>query len=200
MLSDAQRAALATRLRRGRDDSLEQIPRRPPELTELPLSFAQEQLWFIDRFAPDQPTYNIPLALRLAGPLDADALSRALDGLIARHETLRTRLVTSATGSPVQVIDPPRSAVLQTVDLVAPRPEQRQAALRDFLHAESLRPFVLARGPLLRTSLARFTDTEHLLLIVVHHTVFDGWSAGVLVRELAALYAAQVSGAAGHLA
>src|SRR5580698_1871044 len=176
MLSDAQRAALATRLRRGREDSLEQIPRRPAGLADLPLSFAQEQLWFIDRFAPDQPTYNIPLALRLSGPLDATALNRALDALIERHETLRTRLVTSPAGSPVQLIDPARPTVLETVDLPATPPDQ-PASLREFLHAESLRPFTLAEGPLLRASLARLTEHEHLLLIVVHHTIFDGWSA-----------------------
>src|SRR3984957_16924492 len=198
MLSDAQRAALATRLRRGREDSLEQIPRRPAGLADLPLSFAQEQLWFIDRFAPDQPTYNIPLALRLTGPLDAGALNHALDLVIERHETLRTRLVTSPSGAPVQLIDPARPAVIETVDLGATRPDQR-ASLGEFLHAESLRPFALAEGPLLRASLARFTKHEHLLLIVVHHTIFDGWSAGVLVRELAALYQEQVSGTPASL-
>src|ERR1700722_17039613 len=198
MLSDAQRAALATRLRRGREDSLEQIPRRPAGLADLPLSFAQKQLGCIDRFAPDQPTYNIPLALRLTGPLDAGALNHALDLLIERHETLRTRLVTSPSGAPVQLIDPARPAVIETVDLGATQPDQR-ASLGEFLHAESLRPFALAEGPLLRASLARFTKHEHLLLIVDHPTIFDGWSSGVLLRDLAALYQEQVSGTPASL-
>jgi Condensation domain len=200
LLTDAQRAALATRLRRGREAAAGQIPRRRPGLSDLPLSFGQEQLWFIDRFAPGLPTYNIPHALRLSGPLDDAALDRALTGLVARHEALRTRLVTGASGRPVQVIDPPATVAPGRRDLSALAPGPRRAALREFIGAEAVRPFDLSAGPLLRTWLVRLAAppvanrAQHVLLIVVHHTAFDGWSAGVLVRDLAALYQAEVTG------
>jgi amino acid adenylation domain-containing protein len=194
MLTESERAALAARLRRGRERLASEIPRRPDDLTELPLSFGQEQLWFLDRLAPGLPTYNIPFVLRLSGPLDAGALGRAADGLVARHEALRTRLVAGGDGRPVQVIGSPRPARLEVVDLSGLEPDQRQAALGEFIDVEAVRPFVLAEGPLLRAWLLRLSGDEHVLLAVVHHTVFDGWSIGVLVAELAALYAAQVTG------
>ena len=193
MLTDSQREALTGRLRRGRENLVSQIPRRPAGLTDLPLSYGQEQLWFIDRFAPGKPTYNIPRAVALSGPLDTGALAVAIDGLIARHEALRTRLVASADGGPVQIIDPPASSPPQLVDLSRSAPEDRQARLREFIGIEALRPFDLATGPLLRTWLLRLTDQEHVLLLVVHHTVFDGWSAKVLIEDLAALYRAGVT-------
>ncbi|MGH3394349.1 MAG: non-ribosomal peptide synthetase [Streptosporangiaceae bacterium] len=199
-LTDAQRAALASRLRRDRDTVADQIPRRPAGLAELPLSYGQEQLWFIDRFAPGLPTYNIPHALRLAGPLDEAALDRALAGLVARHESLRTRLVTGSSGRPVQVIEPPGEISPERVDLSGLAPAPRQEELLRFIHAEAMRSIDLSAGPLLRTWLIGLDPAEHILLIVVHHTVYDGWSAGVLVRDLAALYAAAVSGEPATLA
>ncbi len=194
MLTEAQRAALTARLRRGRENLESEIPRRPAGLADLPLSYGQEQLWFIDRFAPGLPTYNIPLVLRLTGPLDPAAVRRAIDQLTARHEPLRTRLVRGGDGRPAQVIDPAGPAEHELVDLSQFDPDKRQARLAELIDTEALRPFALADGPLLRTWLLRLTEAEHLLLVVVHHTVFDGWSIGVLVRELAALYAAEATG------
>src|SRR3984957_8940002 len=162
--------------------------------TELPLSFAQEQLWFIDRFAPGQGTYNLPHAIRLSGPLDTAALGRAIDQLAARHETLRTRLVTGADGSPVAIIDPPAAIGVEPLNLTWAEPEKQHAWMREFIGAEVLRPFSLADGPLLRLWLAELAAEEHMLLLVIHHTVFDGQSLGVLVRDLAALYRAEASG------
>ena len=199
MLSEAERAALVTRLLRDRKDSSERIPRRPAGLTDLPLSFAQEQLWFIDRLAPGEAMYNIPLAVKISGPLDPRALSRAMDGLAARHETLRTRLVTSASGTPVQVIDPPAQVAVQRVGLSSRDPDSRRAELLAFMHAESLRTFALADEPLLRAWLARLSETEHVLYVVVHHTVFDGLSMGVFIGDLAALYQQQASGEPAQL-
>ena len=202
MLSDSQRAALAARLRRGRETGAGagQIPQRPAGLADLPLSFGQEQLWFIDRFAPGQPTYNIPLALRLSGPLDAAALSRAINALLARHEALRCRLVTNADDRPVQVIDPPEPVPFEVLDLSGSRPEQRQERLREVIDIEAVRPFTLASHRLLRARLVRLADGEHVLIVVVHHAVFDGWSARVLVRELAALYRQEAAGQPSGLA
>ena len=196
MLPEERRTALAERLRRGRESIRpEPIPRRPAGLTELPLSYGQEQLWFLDRLAPGLPTYNIVSALRLSGPLDDAALGRALTALVARHEALRTRLVTGGQGRPVQVIDPPAVVAPEQVDLSGLAPGARDIALRELADTQAARPFVLSVGPLLRTWLVALERAEHVLLIVVHHAVFDGWSAGVLTRELAALYAAQVTGA-----
>ena len=200
MLSDADRAALAQRLRRGRDVRAAQMPRRGTGLTELPLSFGQEQLWFIDRFAPGLPTYNIPLALRLSGPLDTDALNRGMDGLIARHEALRTRLVAGEHGQPVQVVDPPEPLPLGLTDLSGATPDDRRARLRELIDIEALRPFDLAADRLLRAWLVRLTSDEHILVVVVHHTVFDGWSTGVFVRETAALYQQAATGEPSGLA
>ena len=200
MLTDSQLEALTARLRRGRESLAGEIPRRPAGLGDLPLSYGQEQLWFLDRFAPGLSAYNIPLLLRMSGPLDAAAAGRAAGGLVARHEVLRTRLVAGRDGRPVQVIDPPKSLSLEPVDLSGFEPGRRQAVLREFIHGRSLRPFSLAEGPLLRTWLLRLADDDHILLVVVHHAVIDGWSAGVFVRELAALYAAEVSGEPSGLA
>ena len=194
MLTDSQRAALAARLRRGRESEASTVPRRPAGMTDLPLSYGQEQLWFVDRFAPGQPTYNITFALQMSGPLDAGALGRAAGALVARHEALRTRLVANADGRPVQVIDPPGAAPPELVDLSEFDPDKRQAALREFIDAEAVRPFSLADGPLLRTWLLRLAGDEHLMIVVVHHSVFDGWSVGVFVRELAALYQQEAGG------
>jgi len=186
VLSDSQRAALAARLRQGRGPA--GIPRRRPDLAELPLSSGQEQLWFIDQFAPGLATYNIAGVLRLLGDLDVAALARAVDAVVERHEALRTRLVT-VDGPPVQVIDPPSTTTWLVQDLSS-RPEQLQPVAVEF----GLEPFDLAKGPVFKTRLVKVSDTEHALLICVHHSVFDGWSFGVLYRELAELYDAEVAG------
>jgi amino acid adenylation domain-containing protein len=194
VLTESERAAMTARLRRGREKGTGKVPRRPDGLAELPLSYGQEQLWFLDRFAPGLPTYNIPLAFQLTGRLDPAALGRAMDTVVARHEALRTRLVAGPAGRPAQVIDLPPAGVLELAELPDGEPEQRRAAMREFLDAEAVRPFDLAAGPLLRTWLLPVSPSEHVLVLVAHHTVFDGWSIGVLVRELAALYAAEATG------
>jgi amino acid adenylation domain-containing protein len=193
-LSESQRALLAARLRRGRAAAPAGILRRAPGV-EIPLSFGQEQLWFIDQFAPGRSTYNIPVGLRLHGPLDRDALQRAVDAFVARHETLRTRLVTAPDGHPIQVVDEPGPVDLPVLDLSGVEPlAAREARMAEFAAEEADRPFVLAEGPLFRPKLARLADDDHLLMIVVHHSVFDGWSTGVMLRELPALYTAEVTG------
>jgi amino acid adenylation domain-containing protein len=194
VLSESQHKALTARLRRGRESAVSEIPRRDPGRTDLPLSYGQEQLWFLDRFVPGVAAYNLPFSLGLSGPLDAAALSRALDALVARHEALRTRLAAGPAGRPVQVIDPPAPVPMPLMDLGDLAPDQRLAQVREFIDAEALRPFSLADGPLLRAQLIRFAEFDHVLLVFVHHTVFDGWSAGVFVRELAALYGQEAAG------
>ncbi|HZF14277.1 MAG TPA: non-ribosomal peptide synthase/polyketide synthase [Thermoanaerobaculia bacterium] len=165
----------------------------------LPLSFAQQRLWFIDRLEPGSPLYNIPAAYRLEGVVVPAALAAALAEVVRRHEALRTTFTAAAdTGNePVQVIAPAgvtTAGRLWNVDLGA-LPAGRGAAERERLAtAEAERPFDLSRGPLLRTTLVRLAATEHVLLLTLHHVVADGWSMGVLLRELSALYGAAVAG------
>src|SRR6202046_752504 len=141
MLTDSQRAALAAHLRRGRESQASRIPLRPAGLMNLPLTYGTEQLLFIDRFAPGQAAYNIPFVLRLSGPLDSGALDCAVGGLVERHEALRTRLMSGADGSPVQVIDPPKPVSVQVVDLSGAEPGEQQAAVGEFIDEHAVRPF-----------------------------------------------------------
>lgn len=196
MLTSDQRAALAARLRKGRDATA--IPRRDPALTELPLSAGQEQLWFIDQFAPGLPTYNIPGIVHLSGPVDVDKLARAIDAVVARHEVLRTRL-DSVDGQPIQVIDAPTPTTWTPTDLSHLAPTARAERFQADAVAFGLAPFDLAKGPLFRTHLVKLAADEHALLINVHHSVFDGWSFAVCVREIAACYDAEVAGRAPDL-
>lgn len=185
-LSGDRRAAMAARLRRGRAAEVTSIPRRSPDLTELPLSFGQEQLWFIDQFAAGSTAYNLAASLRLTGPLDVAALATSLTLLVARHESLRTRLVT-VDGQPVQLVDAPRE--------VAPVPVATAATdLADLEITEAATPFDLATGPLFRVRLLALAPEHHVLLVGVHHAVADGWSFGVIVEEITTGYAAAVAG------
>jgi amino acid adenylation domain-containing protein len=164
----------------------------------LPLSFAQERLWFLDRMEPESPFYNVPVALRLSGPLDARALEHALGGLVRRHEALRTTFG-EAVGVPVQVIAPPADFSLPSEDLSALPGAERDAAARARAEEEAARPFDLSAGPLFRARLLRLEAEEHVLLLGMHHVVSDEWSTGILFRELSALYAAEVGGGKANL-
>ena len=161
-------------------------------------SFAQQRLWFIDQLMPGTPAYNLPTAMHLAGPLDAAALARSLRAIMQRHETTRTTF-TTVDGALVQVVAPaateaPNAPSLPLLDLTALPEATRAGAMRTLASAEARRPFDLARGPLLRAGLLRLGPDEHVLLVTMHHIVSDGWSMGVLVRELVALYAAYTGG------
>ncbi|HVR95692.1 MAG TPA: amino acid adenylation domain-containing protein [Thermoanaerobaculia bacterium] len=175
---------------REKDDSEPPPPLVPVARdVPLPLSFAQQRLWILDRFDPGLPAYNIPLALRLAGPFSPAALDAALAALLARHEALRTHFAVAGGGEPVQVIDPPDAwRGLPFVDLSALPSQLREAELDRLAGDEAGRRFDLARGPLLRSALVRLQEEEHALLLTVHHIVADGWSMGILYRELAVFY------------
>ncbi len=176
-------------------------PREREREDDLPLSFAQERLWFLDQLTPGSPAYNIPAAVRLGGALDAAALARALAGVVARHEALRT-VVAWRGELPVQVVLPAAAAAapLPQVDGSALSAARREAELRRLVVEEALRPFDLARGPLLRAVLVRLAADDHALLLTQHHIVSDAWSAGIFIRELAALYGACVERAPSPLA
>ncbi|HEY2738881.1 MAG TPA: condensation domain-containing protein, partial [Thermoanaerobaculia bacterium] len=148
------------------------------------LSFAQERLWFIDQLEGGS-LYNMPVALRMSGELSVAVLSRALGEVIRRHEVLRT-----VFPGKQQAILPPADFALDLIDLTDLPPALREPAAVERIAEEARRPFDLARGPLLRVGLWRLDETEHLMLLAMHHIVTDGWSLGVLVREVTALYTA----------
>src|SRR5262245_439201 len=152
----------------------------------LPLSFAQQRLWFLSEFEPGAGEYNSALALRLIGVLDQGALAEALRALVARHEALRTPFE-EGDGVGEQVVRPVGELPLPVVDLLADGIPARDALDR-LLLTEYSRPFDLRSEPMLRPLLVRLGAGEHVLLLTVHHIVTDGWSMGVLVGELSALY------------
>ncbi|HET6211026.1 MAG TPA: condensation domain-containing protein, partial [Jatrophihabitans sp.] len=167
-------------------DQIEPVPRDGL----LPVSEQQRYLWFLNQLAPDVPAYNMPTSLRLQGELDEPALRAALAGLAERHESLRTRF-RSEHGLPCQVIDPPGPVPITVLDLRSmPAADRLPHAMR-LAEQEIRRPFDLQTGPLMRCWLARLADDDHLFLLNVHHIVTDGWSVGIITRELAALYAGQ---------
>ncbi|MBA3711242.1 MAG: amino acid adenylation domain-containing protein [Pyrinomonadaceae bacterium] len=164
------------------------IPRRT-EAGPCQLSFAQQRLWFLDQFEPGSHLYNIPIAVRIAGQLDAAALEQSLNEIVRRHEALGTTFVT-VNESPVQKIATTLSVALPLVDLSELPEVEREVEARRLAVEEAQRPFDLASGPLFRASLLRLNDKDHALLVTMHHIVSDGWSLSVLMRELTALYEA----------
>jgi amino acid adenylation domain-containing protein len=184
MLSGRNRAAGIVRRAHGQD---------------VPLSFAQERLWFIDRLQQGGAAYNISAALRLSGALDVGVLARAFDELVRRHEALRTTF-REVDGIPMQVIHPHTGFTLAVEDLgsIAEADREREAARR--VGEDAGTPFDLVAGPLFRATLLRLGDEEHVLAVCVHHIVSDGWSMGVLFRELWALVTAFTRGLASPLA
>jgi amino acid adenylation domain-containing protein len=159
----------------------------------LPLSFAQQRLWFLQQWEPVAAAYNIPAAVRLKGFLDVSALARSLEEMLRRHEALRT-IFQDVNGQPVQVISPPRAWSLPVVELSSLSAEEREAEAMRLAREESQHLFDLSEGPLLRASLLRLAQDEHILLLTMHHIVSDGWSIGVFIRELTALYKAFSTG------
>jgi amino acid adenylation domain-containing protein len=161
----------------------------PPALRKgpLPLSFAQQRLWFIDQLEPGGTQYNMRVALRAEGRLDVGVLELTLGEIVRRHETLRT-VFAAQEGSPVQVIQPAAPFGLAVADLSGLPERARETAALDLAGAEAGRPFDLGRGPLLRGILLRLAEGDHITALTMHHIVSDGWSMGILVREVAALY------------
>jgi amino acid adenylation domain-containing protein len=197
-LSGTQRALLDERLRRAK-----QAAARPTEarLTiarrtidrDIPLSFAQERLWFLDQLEPDSAVYNVCQAMRMKGTVNVAALEGAFNEIVRRHEVLRTNFV-AAEGRPIQVINEQRTLALKVVDLASASDAEQPGALQRLLEEESRRPFDLTRDILIRALLVRTASGESTLLITLHHIISDGWSLGILFRELAALYPAFCAG------
>jgi hypothetical protein len=156
---------------------------------DLPLSFAQERLWVLDQMEPNNPLYNVPRSLRMNGRLNVDALQRAINEIVRRHESQRTTFV-AKDGHPIQVIAPSLEITLTVHDLSSTPESDRESVTRRLSIDEAMRPFNLATGPLVRADLFRLGDDDHVLQVTMHHIVSDAWSASIFLQELGVLYEA----------
>ncbi|HEU4329130.1 MAG TPA: amino acid adenylation domain-containing protein [Roseiflexaceae bacterium] len=168
---------------------------RAPRGAPLPLSFAQQRLWFLNQLQPDSWVYNEPTAIRLAGALDQDALERSVNALVQRHEALRTTFALQG-GEPVQIIQPYAPQPLALIDLQDIPAEQREEAVQRLVREDARRLFDLERGPLFRVTLVRSAPDDHILLVAMHHIICDGWSKSVIVGELTEYYNQAAAGRA----
>ncbi|MET9812159.1 amino acid adenylation domain-containing protein [Streptomyces sp. NPDC006355] len=173
----------------------ERIPPRPADTARLPLSYAQSRMWLLQQLDPASPAYNVCLAIRLRGPLDADALRTALAGLLTRHEVLRTRYPTADDGTPHQVVDKVADLAFEEADLHGLPPDERDRRADALARAASATPFDLTADHPLRALLIRRADQDHTLVLTVHHIAWDGGTFNALSRDLSALYRAAVTGA-----
>lgn len=163
------------------------------DLSVFPTSFAQQRLWFLDQLNPGDPTYNIPIAVRLRGALEVAALTESLNEIVRRHEPLRTTF-SAPDGEPVQVVATTLNLTLPVLKLRDLPETEREAELQLLATREALKPFDLARGPLLRTVLVQLDENDHVLLVTIHHIISDAWSNSILIGEIAALYASFITG------
>jgi amino acid adenylation domain-containing protein/non-ribosomal peptide synthase protein (TIGR01720 family)/FkbM family methyltransferase len=186
-------AKVEAALRDGAGEQPPPIRGVPRDGGALPLSFAQQRVWFVDQMEPGNSAYNMPAALRLRGALDVASLERALGELFRRHEALRTTYA-SVAGQPVQVIRPAEPFHLAVTDLSALEAEARERRPAELAAEEAVRPFDLAADVPVRASLLKLGADEHVLLFTVHHIAGDRWSMDVAVREASALYAAYATG------
>ena len=192
-LTEEQRQSLARRLSRGKAQPVQGITPAPRDSNAFPLSFAQQRIWFLSQLGPLNTAFNCGSPIRLRGSLDRDVLEKTINELLRRHESLRTT-VTSVDGVPLQHVQPFVPQPLEMSDLSHLSPEARAAEAFRMISEEYRRPWVLETGPLLRTKLWRLADDDHVLLVVMHHIVSDGWSWGVLESELTAIYRAFSAG------
>ena len=183
---------LKERQQKKSPERIQSLP-RSGESHAFPLSFAQQRLWFLDQVHPGNSAYNLPFSRRIKGPLDVDALERSFNEMNRRHEALRTRFLL-VEGTPVQIVSPPQPWRLATEDLRGLAANQKEAEVQQIVGEEARRPFDLATGPLLRCRLLRLSEQAHVLLLTMHHIVSDGWSMGVLIREIGLLYEAFSAG------
>lgn len=168
------------------------------EVFVFPLSFAQQRLWFLDQIVSGSPLYNLPAALDFKGLLDLAALEYSINEIIRRHESLRTTF-TTLDGQPVQVIAPSLNLTLPVIDLTELPKTKQEAEVRYLANLEAQQPFNLEQGPLLRVTLLRLSQEEHVLFLTMHHIISDAWSFGVFVQELTVLYKAFSTGSLSPL-
>ena len=164
-----------------------------PRDEKLPLSFVQQRLWFLDQLSPGSAVYNIPFPFRMSGVLNVYALERSIEAVIDRHEILRT-VFPAVDGQPVQQLSPSPMFSLPVVDLSQLPDADRESSARRLVNEEIRRSFDVCRGPLLRAMLLRLGETEHVIVVTLHHIIFDGWSMGLLLHEVTAHYEALCAG------
>ncbi len=172
---------------------IELLQQKGAQQEEYPLSFAQQRLWFLEQWKPNSALYSIPFSVQLTGALDVEVLRRSLNEIVRRHEILRTAFV-MRQDEPVQVISPALNIEAPLVDLSALAEEPRKVELNRIRDADARQPFDLTHVPLLRCKVFRLSPREHLLFINAHHIIFDGWSADVLLKDLAQIYRAYSAG------
>ena len=160
---------------------------RRKNITPAILSFAQKRLWFLDQYNPGSCLYNIPMAFRLLGYLNVDALHKAINTIVSRHESLRTTF-TVKEGEPVQVVTPNLNLNLPLIDICDFTDDDCESEIQRLINEEAQKPFDLSCGPLLRTTLLKLKDDEHVFLLTIHHIISDGWSITVINQELGTLY------------
>ncbi|WP_307174545.1 condensation domain-containing protein, partial [Duganella sp. CF517] len=175
------------------------LPRQASESDAWSPSYAQARQWFLWKLEPDSTAYHISGAYRLDGELDGQALGAAFDALVARHESLRTLFRADADGQVTQVIQPAVAANLEQIDLTGVAPDDLTARVRGEAARLHQTPFDLEHGPLLRVGLIREAADRHVLVVVMHHIISDGWSMGIIIEEFVELYRARVEGRAGEL-
>jgi amino acid adenylation domain-containing protein len=163
-----------------------------------PLSFAQQRLWFLDQLFPGTPLYNIPTFIRSRGRLNLKALEKAFSEIVSRHKVLRTTFSTRE-GQPIQIIGPASPQLFTVVDLSALPSARRESEARRIAERQAVQSFDLSTGPLLRVCVVRLSPEDHFVLLTMHHIISDGWSMGVLVREVVSLYPAFVAGQSSPL-
>jgi len=179
-LSEAEKRALLAKL----------LAKKGKSVKTFPLSFAQQRLWFLYQMEPEDCAYNIPVAVRLTGELNVEAFEKSVNAVIERHETLRTSF-TTIKGEPKQVVSPKLTLITTVVDLQTDRKREEETTLiNQFAREEAQTPFNLSQAPLLRVKLLCLSEIESVVLLTMHHIVSDGWSMGILIRELATLYEA----------
>ncbi|MCT7997189.1 amino acid adenylation domain-containing protein [Laspinema olomoucense] len=190
-LSPEKQALLLQRLQQKSQGtaSTNAIACQPRSTDTFISSFSQARLWFLDRLEPNSSFYNLPYAIRLTGVLHIPTLEQSLTEIVRRHEVIRTTFKEVA-GEPMQMIHPPQPVPLPRIDLRQVPPSERKGEALRLATREAQTPFNLTTGPLLRSTLLQLEDTESIVLFTFHHIVSDGWSTGVIIRELAALYQA----------
>lgn len=162
------------------------------------LSFAQQRLWFLYQLDPSSTAYHIPAALRLIGKLNIKALKEALTTITKRHEILRTTFST-INGTPIQIVSNNSNVSLSFVDISTLAPQVRQQELEQILLNENAKPFDLNKGPLWKVKVIKLSENEHVLYLLMHHIISDGWSVGVFVNEFSQLYNSYIQGSANPL-
>jgi len=190
IFEDSTLGALAAHIESAHPDASRRAPPLRAEIrpSAVPLSFAQERLWFLNQLEPGNPFYNMPAALEMRGRYHHDAGRKVIKALVQRHESLRT-VFRAPDGYPVQIILPEVDVPMSVEDFSATHATDRESRVQRAIAAEARKPFDLTKGPLLRVNLLRLADDHHILLMTMHHIVSDGWSMGVLTREMGEFYA-----------